>query len=204
MAHQPAARPLPRRAAEFDAAGLNLFSYVYTIDDDMTDPEIDAVFRQMQALKVGLFCTEPDARDDGGAHGAVRAKYNIKPAWHPHEQLDHRSKSRPPTRSRSPRHVEGFVVNLDIGHFTAGNNDAVEFLKKHHDRISHLHIKDRSAITARTCSSARATRRSRNAWADSRQQVADLRDSRTRVPRPGHARRRDEWQMDYMKKALNA
>jgi len=36
-----------------------------------------------------------------------------------------------------------FVVNLDIGHFTAGNNDAVDFLRKHHDRITHIHIKDR-------------------------------------------------------------
>ena len=35
------------------------------------------------------------------------------------------------------------MVNLDIGLYTAGNNDAVAFLKKHHDRISHLHIKDR-------------------------------------------------------------
>ena len=34
-------------------------------------------------------------------------------------------------------------VNLDIGHFTAGNNDAADFLKKHHDRITHIHVKDR-------------------------------------------------------------
>jgi sugar phosphate isomerase/epimerase len=35
-------------------------------------------------------------------------------------------------------------ANLDIGHFTAGQNTSpVPFLKQHHDRITHVHIKDR-------------------------------------------------------------
>ncbi len=35
-------------------------------------------------------------------------------------------------------------INLDIGHFIAGNSKSpVEFLKKHVDRITHIHLKDR-------------------------------------------------------------
>ena len=35
-------------------------------------------------------------------------------------------------------------ANLDIGHFVAGGNGSpVEFIKKHHERITHVHIKDR-------------------------------------------------------------
>jgi sugar phosphate isomerase/epimerase len=35
-------------------------------------------------------------------------------------------------------------ANLDIGHFVAGNHGSpVEFMKKHHARITHIHVKDR-------------------------------------------------------------
>jgi sugar phosphate isomerase/epimerase len=35
-------------------------------------------------------------------------------------------------------------ANLDIGHFVAGQNTSpVPFIKQHHDRITHVHIKDR-------------------------------------------------------------
>jgi sugar phosphate isomerase/epimerase len=35
-------------------------------------------------------------------------------------------------------------INLDIGHFTAGNSTSpIPFLRKHADRITHIHVKDR-------------------------------------------------------------
>ncbi len=35
-------------------------------------------------------------------------------------------------------------ANVDLGHFVAGNNESpVAFIKKHHDRITHVHVKDR-------------------------------------------------------------
>src|SRR4029079_10003602 len=35
-------------------------------------------------------------------------------------------------------------ANLDIGHYIAGNlGDPLEFIRAHHDRITHIHVKDR-------------------------------------------------------------
>lgn len=129
---------------KFEAAGLNLFSYVQTIDDDMTDAEIDAVYRQMQALGVTVYTTNQTRMKMAPKMVPFSEKYGIRAAWHPHAE------SQDPNEVASAESLEkllalskAFVVNLDIGHYTAGNQDAVAFLKKHHDRITHLHIKDR-------------------------------------------------------------
>ena len=129
---------------KFDAAGLNLFSYVMTFDLDFTDEEIDAVFKQMQALKVSCFCTNQSRVDVAPRLIPFAEKYKIRPAWHPHAMV------KDPNEVATPEGMEKllamskfFAINLDIGHYTAGNNDAVDFLRKHHDRITHLHIKDR-------------------------------------------------------------
>ena len=129
---------------KFDDAGLNLFSYVMTFDLDFTEEEIDAVFRQMQALRVTCFCTNQSRVDVGPRLVPFAEKYKIRPAWHPHAMVNDANEV---ATSQSMEKLlaisKQFAINLDIGHFTAGNNDAVDFLKKHHDRITHIHIKDR-------------------------------------------------------------
>jgi sugar phosphate isomerase/epimerase len=130
--------------ARFDKAGLNLFSYVQTIDDDMSDAEIDAVFRQLQALKVPMFTTNQTRVGMGPKIAPFSEKYGIKAAWHPHAQVqDPNEVATPESMEKLLAMSKSFVVNLDIGHYTAGNNDAVAFLRTHHDRITHLHVKDR-------------------------------------------------------------
>src|SRR5215831_14925219 len=129
---------------KFDAAGLNLFSYVMTFDLDFTDEEIDAVFKQMQALKVICFCTNQSRLDVASRLIPFAEKYKIKPAWHPHAMVNNPNEvATPASMEKLLAMSKHFAINLDIGHFTAGNNDAAAFLKSHHDRITHIHVKDR-------------------------------------------------------------
>lgn len=129
---------------KFDAAKLNLFSYVYTIDDHMTDAEIEAAFRQLQALGVPMFTTNQTRVGMGPRIAPLSEKYNIKAAWHPHAEIqDPNEVATPASMEKLLAISKSFVINLDIGHFAAGNNDVLAFLKKHHERIAHLHVKDR-------------------------------------------------------------
>ena len=129
---------------KFNASGLNWFSGIETFSDDCTDAEIDAMFKRFQALGVDRFCTNQTRVPMGLRLAPFAEKYKISPAWHTHD------KSEDPDEVASAESLEKllamspqYLINLDIGHYTAGNQDAVAFIKQHHDRISHLHVKDR-------------------------------------------------------------
>jgi hypothetical protein len=129
---------------KFSDATLNLFSYVMTFSDDFTDPEIEAVYKQMQALGVGVFCTNQTRVSMGPRLVSCSEKYKIKPAWHTHAMVsDPNEVATPESLQKLLDMSKMFAVNLDIGHFTAGNNDAVAYIKEHHDQITHIHVKDR-------------------------------------------------------------
>ena len=129
---------------KFSDAGLNLFSYVMTFSDDTTDAEIDALFKQMKALGVGLFTTNQTRVAMGPRIKPFAEKYKIKPAWHTHAMVgDPNEVATPASLQKLLDMSPEFVVNLDIGHFTAGNNDAVAYIREHHARITHIHLKDR-------------------------------------------------------------
>ena len=128
---------------KFDAAAVDLFSYVMTIGDDFTDPEIDAVFKQMDALGVKRFCTNQTRVGMGPRMVAAAEKYRINPAFHTHNLVnDPNEIASPASLDRVLAMSKLFMVNLDIGHYARGGNDPFEYLKAHHDRITHLHVRD--------------------------------------------------------------
>ena len=191
---------------KFDSAGLNLFSYVMTIGDDFTDPEIEAVFRQMQALKINLFTTNQTRVGMGPRIAPFAEKYKIRPAWHPHAMVeDPNEVATAESMEKLLGMSKSFVINLDIGHYTAGNNDAVAFLRKHHDRITHLHIKDRQrnqGPNVQLGTGDTPIKECLTLIRDSHYPIICLLEREYRGP--GSPVEETRWQMEYVKKILES
>lgn len=131
---------------KFASSGVELYSYVMTIGDDFTEPEIDAVFKQMQALGVNKFCTNQTRVDMASRMVPYAEKYKIRPAFHTHDKShDPNEISSPASLAKVLAMSKYFMVNLDIGWFYDGGNDPLAYLKAHPDRITHLHVRDRKA-----------------------------------------------------------
>lgn len=137
-------REFTETANRFANAGIHLFSMSNTFADDVTDEEMDVMFRQMRALNIKIFQTNQTRVSMGPRLAPFAKKYKIFPSFHTHaETEDPNEIASVESLAKLLALSADFRVCLDLGHFTAGNNDAVKYLSEHHDRITHVHVKDR-------------------------------------------------------------
>lgn len=130
--------------AKFDKAGIQLISYVFTFAEDGTPEERDRTFQIARTLGINVIGTNQTRTFMGKALAPLAEKYGISVSWHNHANV------KDPTEVGSVESFKAlfsqskmFKANLDIGHFVAGNNDPVAFIRQYHDRITHIHLKDR-------------------------------------------------------------
>jgi sugar phosphate isomerase/epimerase len=128
---------------KFDAAGLEIFGYNYSFNPSFTDEEIDRGFEIARALGAEIITastTLPVARKVV----PFAEKHRMVVAMHGHSNLaDPNEFATPESFAAALKMSKYFKINLDIGHFTAANFDAVAYLREHHADITNLHIKDR-------------------------------------------------------------
>src|SRR5205814_8782175 len=71
-------------------------------------------------------------------------KHKMIVAMHGHSNIgDPNEFATPESFAAAMKLSKYFKVNLDIGHFTAANFDALAYLREHHADITNLHLKDR-------------------------------------------------------------
>lgn len=113
----------------------------------MSDEETDYCFKVAQALGASAITREiPDPKNFAAfREQALRLKtytekYGVKVAFHNHLQINETTYDGPLLDWN-----DDFMINFDIGHFVAANDaDPLDFVKKYHDRIFSIHLKDRT------------------------------------------------------------
>jgi sugar phosphate isomerase/epimerase len=129
---------------QFDKAGVNLYAFTYGFRKGMTDEDIDFGFQLAKLLGV-RYITSSSNVSMAPRVDPFAQKYKITVGFHGHDDTANPDEfSTEETFDRALRGASQYLaVNLDIGHFTAAGGDAVDYIRRHHDRIVTLHIKDR-------------------------------------------------------------
>jgi sugar phosphate isomerase/epimerase len=128
---------------QFEDAGLRIYLYNVNFNETVTDEERDRTFEAAKALGAEGFSSSTVLSEARRLVPFVE-RHKMFVAMHNHNNLVD------PDQFATPESFESaiamsplFHITLDIGHFTAGNNDTVAFIKKHHDRIINIHVRDR-------------------------------------------------------------
>jgi len=131
----PAGASAARR--KFDDAGIKIDVVKFDGMYDFSDPELDYAFGLAKAAGAHAISTELEVEGSKRV-GQFADKHNLMVGYHGH------------TKTPGSMFEQAFSfakhngANLDIGHYVAGNlGNPVEFIRQHHDRITHIHVKDR-------------------------------------------------------------
>jgi sugar phosphate isomerase/epimerase len=129
--------------SKFDQAGIELYAYNLSFRDDFTDAEVERGFEMAKALGVSILTASSNVSTAKRVDPfAKRAKVRV--GMHNHSAIRENEFATPDDFAKALAGASKYIaINLDIGHFTAANFEAVDFLNRNHDRIVTLHIKDR-------------------------------------------------------------
>jgi sugar phosphate isomerase/epimerase len=122
----------------YNDAGVTIYAWKL-LSPNMSDEEFDYVFNVARAL--GCTHTTLELPTDVAVLkrvGAFAEKHKIYAAYHSHTQATMSSFDQAFAVSK------GNMSNIDLGHYVAGTGESpIPFLRKYHDRIASVHLKDR-------------------------------------------------------------
>ncbi len=125
--------------AQYEAAGVLI--EIVKVDGifGMKDDEIDYAFTLAKALGGRAISTEiSHTESELKRLGQFADKHQLMVGYHGH------ATTKPEHWEKAFSLAKYNGANVDLGHFVAGNNTSpVPFLKQYHDRVTHVHLKDR-------------------------------------------------------------
>ena len=128
---------------KFRKAGITVYAYNYSPNASYTDAEIERGFDMTRALGAEIITASTQV-DVAKRIAPFAEKHKMVVAMHGHSNTsDPNEFSSPESFAAAMKMSKYFKVNLDIGHFTAANFDALSYIRAHHADITNLHLKDR-------------------------------------------------------------
>ena len=128
---------------KFDGAKIAIRAFNYSFNDSFTEPEIDRGFEIARALGAE-FITASSTVSAAKRVAPLAEKHKMIVAMHNHSNVkDPNEFATPESFAAALALSKYFRINLDIGHFTSANFDAVDYIRKNHELITNLHLKDR-------------------------------------------------------------
>jgi sugar phosphate isomerase/epimerase len=127
---------------QFAKASIALNAYNISITDSFSDAEIERAFDMTAALGAPLITSSSNIATTARI-APVAEKRKVLVGMHNHSRIDPNEFATAKSLADAIERSRYIAVNLDLGHFTAANEDAVAFLERHHERIVTVHIKDR-------------------------------------------------------------
>jgi sugar phosphate isomerase/epimerase len=127
---------------QFAKAKISLSAYNISIQDSFSEIELERAFEMAKALGAPLITSSSNIKTVSRI-APVAEQHRMVVGMHNHSRIDPNEFATAASLSDALQQGKYIAVNLDVGHFTATNEDAVAFLKQHHARIVTLHIKDR-------------------------------------------------------------
>ncbi len=131
-------------AKQYKDAGVMIHIVKFNLNANMPDEEIDYCFNVARAMGCkGITCEPPLSQTK--RLGEFAAKHKIMLGYHGHSNMtSDEAFAKPSSWETAMAHSAYNGCNIDVGHFTAGNGfSPAEFIKKYHNRITNLHLKDR-------------------------------------------------------------
>lgn len=118
--------------------GIHIVKFGNIGDKGCTDEKIEYYFSAAKALGAQAI-TREISEEAAKRLGPIADKHGVKIAFHNHTQINATTYDGPILS-----YGKNLAINLDIGHYTAANDDSVlAIIEKYHDRIFSLHLKDR-------------------------------------------------------------
>lgn len=129
---------------KYEDAGIAIQIVKFDGVDKMKDEVVDYAFRLAKTLGAhAISCEIPLSKT--AWLGEFATKHKMMVGYHGHTNIHNpEAFGAPESWEKAMTYSKYNGINLDIGHFVAGNSTSpIPFLKKYADRITHIHVKDR-------------------------------------------------------------